>query len=141
MPSDVVNFEAHELNLDYLRGEDGKLATIKYVNINCVSPELVLYEDNHYELFGEVSKCNQELCNYNLEMIDHGHYQSNVLSMFGLVSAQKLDDYNKSEDWIRYTLTTGKGDVFISNDSNIPLNTLLEEIHVNLKTCSSDIQQ
>lgn len=118
-----VSVEAHELNLDYLRGENGKLATIIYCGIYCDSVELVLYDNNTYELIK------------GKDNIIKGTYDANVVSMFGIMSSQKLTDENQDAEWKRYMLTTGKGEKYITNDNNIPLNTLLEQLNIKLDTC------
>ena len=138
---EVIYVEGHEMNNDYLKDDNGKLVTIKYVNIKCMSPELELYEDGTYKLIGTVNKCVNKKCISDDDAIIKGKYDLYVPSMLGVVSAQRLDDQNKDAEWIKYTITTGKGEVFISNDKNIPLNTLLEQLNIKLDTCVRDIQQ
>ena len=118
-----VFVEAHELDLDYLRGENGKLATIMYCGIYCDSVELVLYDNNTYELIK------------GKDNIIKGTYDANVVSMFGIMSSQKLTEENQDAEWKRYMLITGKGEKYITNDNNIPLNTLLKELNIKLDTC------
>ena len=118
-----VSVEAHELNLDYLRGENGKLATIMYCGIYCDSVELVLYDNNTYELIK------------GKDNIIKGTYDANVVSMFGMMSSQKLTEENQDAEWKKYMLITGKGEKYITNDNNIPLNTLLKELNIKLDTC------
>ncbi len=118
-----VSVEAHELDLDYLRGENGKLATILYCGIYCDSVELVLYDNNTYELIK------------GKDNVIKGTYDANVVSMFGMMSSQKLTEENQDAEWKRYMLITGKGEKYITNDNNIPLNTLLEQLNIKLDTC------
>ena len=118
-----TSVEAKELDLDYLRGENGKLATIIYCGIYCDSVVLVLYDNNTYELIK------------GKDNIIKGTYDANVVSMFGIMSSQKLTEENQDAEWKRYMLITGKGEKYITNDNNIPLNTLLEQLNIKLDTC------
>ncbi len=123
LESEVIRVETHEMNIDYLKGDNGKLVTIKDVNINCDSFELIMYEDNTYELI----KGSKD--------IKKGKYDFDVLSLFKKDSTQRLSEDNKSSDWIEYALTTGKDEVFISSVNNSSLNSLLDQLNINLEQC------
>ena len=114
--------EAHEINIDYLKGADGKLVTI-FKNLKCEAVELTLYEDNSYTL---------DKGTHNLR---EGIYDFDVVNLFGMMSSQKVTKENEGASWRVYTLTTGKGEEYISNNNNIPLNTLLEQLNINLNEC------
>ncbi len=146
---ETVYVEGHELTIDYLKGEDGSLATINYPGLNCQSVVLTLFDNNTYRLYDKECDNSKRNCvpitvgEQKIYVGDYseGTYDLKVLSLFGLVSAEKLSEYNKDANWVKYTLTTGKGEVFVTNNNNIPLNSLLKQINVNLETCmKQDIQ-
>ena len=69
--------------------------------------------------------------------MDHGLYEYNLLPIFGLNGARRLEDvkkeYNGEIPWRVYDITAGNGTVYISNDHNYPLNEFLKLLDFEFK--------
>ena len=135
---DYVEVYAQELTIDSLSNEDGLIFTLsKYSKDKEFSDEIEVYKDGSYNINSVTCKCENEFCRYQKIMTNHGLYEYNLLPIFGLFDARKLEDvekeYNGEIPWRVYDIKAGNGTVYISNDHSYPLNEFLKVINFEFK--------
>lgn len=143
---EMVYVEAHNLTLDDLKDESGKLFTLGWYNDECYSKELEVYEDK-YVLKDKVDDCsNKKNCTPRYTNEVFGKYNYNILNIF-YMDAKKLEsvkkEYGENIEWRVYDLIAAKtNETYIFNDNSYPLNEFLKSINVNMKECAKiDIQE
>lgn len=135
---DYVKVYAEDLTIDSLSNEDGLVFTIsKYTKEDKLVDDIEVYKDGTYNINSVKCECGNEYCKYQKMMTDHGLYEYNLLPIFGLQGAQRLEEVKKGYDdeipWRVYDIKAGNGTVYISNDHNYPLNEFLKEIGFEFK--------
>ena len=135
---DYVKVYAQDLTIDSLSNEDGLVFTIsKYTKEDKLVDDIEVYKDGTYNINSVKCECRNEFCKYQKIMTDHGLYEYNLLPIFGLQGAQRLEEVKKGYDgeipWRVYDIKAGNGTVYISNDHNYPLNEFLKEIDFEFK--------
>ena len=135
---DYVEVYAQELTIDSLSNEEGLIFTLsKYSKDKEFSDEIEVYKDGSYNINSVTCKCENEFCRYQKIMTNHGLYEYNLLPIFGLFDARKLEDvekeYNGEIPWRVYDIKAGNGTVYISNDHSYPLNEFLKVINFEFK--------
>ncbi|MBE6158647.1 MAG: hypothetical protein E7159_02350 [Firmicutes bacterium] len=136
--TDYVEVYAQELTIDSLSNEEGLIFTLsKYSKDKKFSDEIEVYKDGSYNTYSYNCTCRDNSCMYNKTLIDHGLYEYNLLPIFGLQGAQRLEEVKKEYDgeipWRLYDITAGNGTVYISNDNNYPLNKFLKLLDFEFK--------
>ena len=136
--SEYVEVYAEELTIDSLSNEDGLIFTLsKYSKEDKLVDEVEVYKDGTYNIYSVKCECRNELCRYQKMMTNHGLYEYNLLPIFSLTGARRLEDvkneYNGEIPWRVYDITAGNGTVYISNDHNYPLNEFLKLLDFEFK--------
>ena len=135
---DYVEVYAQDLTIDSLSNEDGLIFTLsKYSKDKKFNDEIKVYKDGSYIIYSYICECRDDACVYHKEPTDHGLYEYNLLPIFGLFDARKLEDVEKEYDgeipWRVYDIKAGNGTVYISNDHSYPLNEFLKLMKVEFK--------
>lgn len=136
--TEYVEVYAEDLTVDSLSNEEGLIFTLsKYSKEDKLVDEVEVYNDGTYNAFSYNCTCRDDACIYHKEPTDHGLYEYNLLPIFDLNGAKRLEDVKKEYDgeipWRVYDITAGNGTVYISNDHNYPLNEFLKEIKFEFK--------
>ena len=136
--TEYVEVYAEELTIDSLSNEEGLIFTLsKYSKEGKFSDELEVYKDGTYSINSVKCECESEFCKYQKIMTNHGLYEYNLLPIFGLQGARKLENeqknYNGEIPWRLYDITAGNGTVYISNNHNYPLNEFLKLLDFEFK--------
>ena len=135
---DYVEVNAKDLTIDSLSNEEGLIFTLsKYSKDKKFSDEIEVYKDGSYNVYSYNCICRDSDCVYHREPANHGLYEYDLLPIFGLQGAQRLEEVKKGYDgeipWRVYDIKAGNGTVYISNDHNYPLNEFLKEIDFEFK--------
>jgi hypothetical protein len=135
---DYVEVYAEDLTIDSLSNEEGLIFTLsKYSKDKKLVGELEVYKDGTYNGFSYNCTCRDDACIYHKEPTSHGLYEYDLLPIFGLNGAKRLEDvkkeYNGEIPWRVYDIKAGNGTVYISNDHNYPLNEFLKLLDFEFK--------
>ena len=145
--TEYVEVYAEELTIDSLSNEDGLIFTLsKYSKDKKFSDEIEVYKDGTYIVYSYICTCRDDACTYHKEPTNHGLYEYNLLPIFGLNDAQRLEEVKKKYDgeipWRVYDIKAGNGTVYISNDHSYPLNKFLKLLDFEFKdTVCENIQE
>ena len=136
--TEYVEVYAEDLTVDSLSNEEGLIFTLsKYSKEDKLVDDIEVYKDGTYIVYSYICTCRDDACVYHKEPTDHGLYEYNLLSIFGLNGAKRLEDvkneYNGEIPWRVYDITAGNGTVYISNDHNDPLNEFLKLLDFEFK--------
>ena len=136
--TEYVEVYAEDLTIDSLSNEDGLIFTLsKYSKEDKLVDDIEVYKDGTYIVYSYICTCRDDACVYHKEPTDHGLYEYNLLPIFGLFDAQRLDEVKKGYDgeipWRVYDIKAGNGTVYISNDHSYPLNEFLKLLDFEFK--------
>ncbi len=135
---DYVEVYAEDLTIDSLSNEEGLIFTLsKYTKEDKLVDDIEVYKDGTYNINSVKCECGNEFCRYQKIMTDHSLYEYDLLPIFGLHGARRLEDVKKEYDgeipWRVYDIKAGNGTVYISNDHNYPLNEFLKLLDFEFK--------
>lgn len=132
-----LNVDVNKITLDDLAYGD-LLFSIRSENTSCIPLFLNVYKNNKYVLYTKYKACKKwETCLDILEYADpiKGKYDFDLIEIIRHSTDANLHSYITG-DFSNYTITSGKGYTFTTDDDNKYLKDFLKSLNINLKQCA-----
>ncbi|MDD6273022.1 MAG: helix-turn-helix domain-containing protein [bacterium] len=132
-----LSLDMNNITIDDLSYED-LIFSITISKSECIPIQLNIYKDNKYILNTAYKECKKgKPCTDNLEYTSYidGTYNYDVIEII----KHSIDANNIqfiSEYLPKYTITSGKGNLFVTGDDNKYLNEFLKLIDIDLSKCA-----
>lgn len=132
-----LNVDINKITLDDLAYGD-LLFSVESESTSCIPLLLDVYKNNKYVLHTKYKACKKwETCLDILEYTDQieGKYDFDLIEIIRHSSDANLHTYITG-DFSNYTITSGMGYKFTTDDDNKYLKEFLKSLNINLKECA-----
>lgn len=132
-----LNVDVNKITLDDLAYGD-LLFSIESESTSCIPLLLEIYKNNKYVLYTKYKSCKRgKLCLDILEYTDpiEGKYDFDLIEIIRHSTDANLHTYITG-DFSNYTISSGMGYKFTTDDDNKYLKDFLKSLNINLKKCA-----
>ena len=132
-----LNVDVNKITLDDLAYDD-LLFSVESKTTSCIPLLLNVYKNNKYVLYTQYKACKKgQACNDMLEYVDpiEGKYDFDLIEIIRHSTDANLHLYITG-DFSNYTISSGKGYTFTTDDDNKYLKDFLKSLNINLKQCA-----